>query len=688
MNETRNPLLSLDYGTPYNTFPFHRITNEDIEEAINEGMCLENEEIRAIADNPEQPTFENTIVALTRTGAILERATTVMYNLLSAHRNDGLEELANRMAPVLSEHSGNIMLNTRLFKRVKAVYEQARLLSHLNDEDHMLLERTYEGFENSGATLPEEKKERYREIKKELSQLTVQFEQNKIKDLNAFQLHLTDETDLDGIPESRRQEAAAAAHEKGLEGWMFTLHAPSLSPFLTYSNRDDLRKKMYVAYNTLCTHDNEHNNFEVCRRIVNLRLELAQLFGYKTFADYVLKRRMAQDYQHVSDLYSNLVDKYLPVAKADVKAIEDFAEKPLSPWDFAHYSYLLKKRDYNVDAEMLRPYFPLDNVIKGVFGLATTLYGITFRENCHIPVYHPDVKVYEVIDHDGSFLAVLYADFFARESKQSGAWMTGYREQSFDGVKGMPQFCDHRPHVSVTMNFQKPIPASTTTEAKPSLLTLGEVSTFLHEFGHALHGIFARTRYASLSGTNVYWDFVELPSQFMENYAMEPDFLRTFARHYLTGEPLPDDLIARVRRAQNFNAAYACIRQVSLGVLDMSYYTRTEPLTDNIREYEHAAWKHLQLLPAYANACMSVQFGHIMSGGYAAGYYSYKWAEVLDADAFEAFRERGMFSREVAQDFRDKILSKGGTIHPASLYRDFRGHDATIDALLRRDGIK
>lgn len=680
-----NPLLTLQYNTPHNTFPFPEITPQYIEEAILKGIELEDKEIAAIVGNTEEPTFSNTIVALARTGEILERATTVMYNLLSAETSDALEELAQKMSPLLSKHSSDIMLNAELFARVKAVkdlYDNADCAAKtMDDEDKMLLEKTYDGFERSGATLPEEKKERFREIKSQLSKLTLLFSQNNIKETNGFQLHITDENKLAGLPHSQRAAAAATAWEKGLAGWVFTLHAPSLHPFLQYSENETLRKEMYLAANTRCTHDNEYNNFDICRKIVNLRLELAQLLGYNTYAEYVLKNRMAQTSQSVDALLDNLIDKYLPAAQQEFKAVEDFAGKKLQPWDISHYSHLLKLRDYNVDAEMLRPYFRLDRVVKGVFGLATTLYGITFKENPEIPVYHPDVKAYDVLDADGSFLAVLYTDFFPREGKQSGAWMTSYREQYIEEGE------DHRPHVSVTMNFTKPVPATADSEAKPSLLTLGEVETFLHEFGHSLHGMFARTRYASLSGTNVYWDFVELPSQFMENFAMQPEFLRTFAKHYVTSETIPDELIARVRRARNFNVAYACMRQVSFCLLDMSYYDRTDTLETDIRQHEQEAWARVQLLPAIQETCMTVQFGHIMSGGYAAGYYSYKWAEVLDADAFEAFTERGMFNTEVATDFRHHILSRGGTVHPSVLYRNFRGHDATIDALLRRDGI-
>lgn len=692
-----NPLLQLDYQTPHNTFPFPDITIAHIEEAILEGIRREDEEIAAITANPAAPDFNNTIETLTRTGAILERATTVMYNLLSAETNDDLEALAQKMAPILSEHSSNIMLNTALFSRIKTVYDT---YSPTDPERRMLLEKTYESFVRNGAHLPEENKERLRAIKAELSQLSLQFSQNNIKETNAFTLHITAPDELAGMPESQIEAAAATAREKGLDGWVFTLHAPSLQPFLQYSERRELRRQMYLVANTRCTHPGEHNNFLICQKIVNLRLELAQLLGYPTFADYVLKKRMAQDIAHVNGLFDNLIAHYLPTARQEVAEVEAFARQhendpsfTLQPWDFAHYAHLLKLRDYNVDAEMLRPYFPLDNVVKGVFGLATTLYGIRFEENPDIPVYHPDVKAYDVLDSDGSFLAVLYTDFFPREGKQSGAWMTSYREQYMEDATGSDSDSvgagpiDHRPHVSVTMNFTKPIPATPEAPAKPSLLTLGEVETFLHEFGHSLHGMFARTRYAALSGTNVYWDFVELPSQFMENYAMQPAFLRTFAHHYQTGEIIPEELIDRVRRARNFNVAYACMRQVSFGLLDFSYYARTEPLTTDIPSHEKAAWERVQLLPQPEDTCMTVQFGHIMGGGYAAGYYSYKWAELLDADAFEAFVERGMFNRDVANEFRAKVLSQGGTVHPSILYRNFRGHDATIDALLRRDGI-
>lgn len=674
-----NLLLKHDFQTPHETFPFTQISLSDIEAAIIEGMRIEKEEIDTIVRQSQPPTFQNTIVALAQSGKLLERATTLMYNQLSALTSDELEALAERMSPLLSQHGSDIMLNEALFERVRCVYQENQ---SLEDEDAMLLQKTYEGFERSGATLPEEKKARFRVIKSELSQLALQFSQNNIKATNAYVLHLTDEADLAGLPEGQIEQAKATAEERDQEGWIITLHAPSYVPFMQYSTRRELREQLYRAYMTRCATEGEYSNFEICRQLVNLRMELAQLLGYANYAEYVLKNRMAQREERVYGLLNQLIEHYLPTAQKEVQAIEQLARERegsdfcLQPWDFAHYAHLLQLRDYDLDSEMLRPYFELENVSAGIFGLATTLYGITFVENKAISVYHEEVKVYDVLDADGSYLAVLYTDFFPRASKQNGAWMTSYREQYVD-----EQGIDHRPHVSVTMNFTKP------TASKPALLTFDEVQTFLHEFGHALHGIFARSRYASLSGTNVFWDFVELPSQFMENYAYQEAFLQTFARHYETGELIPTALIERIQRASRFNAAYACMRQVSFGLLDMAYYTRTTALTEDVRSYERQAWERVQLLPTVPEACMTVQFSHIMSGGYAAGYYSYKWAEVLDADAFEAFVEAGVFSADQGAHFRKTILSRGGTVHPQQLYLDFRGREASIDALLRRDGL-
>lgn len=673
-----NPFFT-PYGTPHDTAPFDRIRIEDYEPAFMEGMRQDNELTERIINNPEPPTFDNTI-AFSVPDSLLDRVSNVFFNLLSAETNDEMDKLAQKMSPILTEHANNIMLNEKLFARVKAVYEHHR---ELTPEEQMLLDKTYDGFIRNGANLSAEGKEKFRQINKELGQLTLQFSQNNLKETNNFQLHITDEKDLAGLPDSAVEAARIAAREKELEGWLITLHAPSYTPFMTYADNRELRRQFYMARNTICMHDNEFNNTDIVKRIVNLRRERAQLLGYRTHADYVLKKRMAGNSDNVYHLLDQLLEAYMPAARTEMTDIEALARRTegddfqLEPWDFSYYAHKLRMERYNIDAEMLRPYFELARVKEGVFGLATRLYDITFHENKEIPVYHPDVKAYEVLDKDGSYLAVLYTDFHPREGKQSGAWMTSYKEQWISKEDG-----NSRPHVSVTMNFTKP------TDDKPALLTLGEVETFLHEFGHALHGIFANTRFESLSGTSVYWDFVELPSQFMENFAVEPEFLNTFARHYQTGEPLPEELIERIVRSRNFNVGYACIRQVSFGLLDMAYYTLENPLDEDVPTFEDKAWARAMLFKQPEGTCMSVQFGHIMSGGYSAGYYSYKWAEVLDADAFSLFKEKGIFNTDVAQSFRENILSKGGTEHPMTLYKRFRGQEPTIDALLRRNGLK
>jgi len=705
-----NPFFNKNYHTPHNTAPFNRILLEDYEPAILEGIRQDDAFIQRIIDNPEPPTFDNTI-AITTPDDMLERVTKVFFNLLSAETNDEMDELAQKMSPILTEHANNIIFNKRYFERVKAVWEQYHQPSALNThpttltpqpsplnptsprpltpEEQMLLEKAYDGFIRAGAALDEAGQTRLREINNQMSLLTLQFSQNRLKATNAYQLHITDEADLSGLPDSAREAAALAAKEQGKEGWLFTLQAPSYGPFITYADNRELRRQMYMAKNTICVQGTPFDNETLVAQIVNLRQERAKLLGYKTFADYVLKERMAETADNVYHLLDQLLEAYMPTAHKEVQEIEDMAHRlegenfELQPWDFSYYGHKLKKERYDIDAEMLRPYLQLARVKEGVFGLATRLYGITFRENKDIPVYHPDVQAYEVLDQDGSFLAVLYTDFYPRKGKQAGAWMTSFKEQWIGPSDEDPKRMENsRPHVSLVMNFTKP------TETKPALLTLGEVETFLHEFGHALHGIFANTRFASLSGTSVYWDFVELPSQLMENFAVEPDFLNTFAAHYETGEPIPADLIQRIIDSRNFQVAYACIRQVSFGLLDMAYYTLTEPFSADVKAFESKAWERAQLLKEIPGTCMTVQFGHIMSGGYAAGYYSYKWAEVLDADAFAVFKEHGIFDRETAQRFRDCILSRGGTEHPMTLYKRFRGSEPTIDALLKRNGIK
>ena len=682
--ERKNPFME-PYGTLHDTVPFNKINFEDYEEAFMEGMRRDNEAIDKIINNPEEPTFDNTIAVEDNSKGehyydLLDRVSNVFSCLMSAETNERMEELAQKLSPILTKHENDIVLNPKLFARVKAVYENHR---ELTPEEQMLLDKEYDAFVRRGALLDEEGKDQLRKLTEEASMLSLQFSQNLLKENKAFTLHITDKEQLSGLPETAVEAAAQTAKDKKLEGWVFTLDFPSYSPFMTYSTQRDLREKMYMARNTECIHDNDQNNLEICKRLINIRREIAQLLGFDTYAEYVLKHRMASTTTNVYKLLDDLIDAYKPTAIEEVKAIEEKAKAmegsdfKVQPWDSAFYSHKLQMERYNLDAEMLRPYFQLDKVIQGVFGLATRLYGITFKENRNIPVYHSDVKAYEVFDKDGSYLAVFYADFYPREGKQGGAWMTEFQGQ-YINKKGQ----NIRPHVSVVMNFTKP------TEQKPALLTLGEVETFLHEFGHSLHGMLANSRFESLSGTNVWWDFVEMPSQFMENYAIEKDFLRTFATHYETGEPLPDELIERIVKSRNFNAASACLRQVSFGLLDMAYYTQTKEFTEDIIPFEKKAWAKAIITEQLPNTCMTVQFSHIMAGGYAAGYYSYKWAEVLDADAFSMFKKNGIFDPQTAQSLRDNILSRGGTEHPMTLYKRFRGQEPTIDALLERNGIR
>ena len=593
-----NPFFE-PYNTPHDTAPFDRIRMEDFEEAMLEGIRRDDEQIERIINNPAKPTFDNTIISVDdekdKEGYydLLGRVSTVFFNLLSAETNDEMDALAQKMSPILTKHANDIRLNERLFERVKYVHQHHRKLTA---EEKMLLDNCYDGFVRSGALLDAAGKERLRQLTEEASMLGLQFSQNLLKENKAFTLHITDEAQLDGLPDTAREAAALAAKEQQKEGWVFTLDFPSYSPFMTYSTQRELRRQLYMAKNTECIHDNTENNLEICKRLINLRRELAQLLGHKTYADYVLKHRMAGNVRNVYKLLNNLIDAYKPTAIKEVEAIEKMARKlegnnfKLEPWDFSFYSHKLQLQKYNLDAEMLRPYFELSKVIDGVFGLANRLYGITFKENKDIPVYHPDVKAYEVFDEDGSFLAVFYADFHPRKGKQGGAWMTEYQGQWKERIDQKKPFGDDnmrnvRPHVSVVMNLTKP------TEEKPALLTLGEVETFLHEFGHSLHGMFANTRFESLSGTNVWWDFVELPSQFMENFSIEKEFLRTFAFHYQTGEPLPDELIDRIVKSRNFNVAYACMRQVSFGLLDMAYYTQKDEFTADIIQFEKKAWE-------------------------------------------------------------------------------------------------
>lgn len=681
MTQTASNPFFEEYTTPFETPPFDQIKIEHYEPAFDEGISQLEKEVQDIASNTQEPTFQNTIVALERNGELLSKVSSVFFNVLSAEANDEMMEISQRVSPKLSESSNNIYLNENLFARVKAIYKKKDQLN-LSTEDARLLEETFEAFSSSGANLNAEDKEKYRKLSTELSTLTLTFDQNNLKDKNRYELLVTDETQLEGLPESIREASALQAKDKGKEGWLFNLSAPSYTPFMRYSAYRDLREMMYKEYMSIGNKGDEFDNKEIIRKIVNIRLEIAKLMGSKTYAHYALKYTMAKKPENVHKLLNQLLDAYKPVAVNEYNAVLGFAKGmemeniTVMPWDWSYYSEKLKDVCFNINDEMTRPYFELDNVKKGVFGLATQLYGITFKENKNIPVYHPEVQAYEVYDTDGQFLSILYTDFHPREGKQSGAWMNNVKEQYRD-ENGK----DNRPQVIIVMNFTRP------TETKPSLLIFDEVETLLHEFGHALHGMLANGTYGSLSGTGVYRDFVELPSQIMENWLTEKEFLDQIAIHYETGEKIPQELIQKLVDASNFNAGYLCCRQVSFGLLDMAWHTQTVPFDGDVINFEKQAWKAATILPNVPGTLMSSSFGHIFSGGYSAGYYGYKWAEVLDADAFAAFKEAGIFNKEVAKRFRDHILSKGGTEDPDTLYKRFRGKEPSIDALLTRNGI-
>lgn len=677
--QAQNPFFQEFTGTPHGTPPFDEITVADYEPAIDRGIKLGLEEVERIASNPEAPTFDNTIVALERSGADLDRVLNVFYPLLSALSDDEMMELSTKITPRLSDYSTAISLNEPLWKRIKTVWDGREALN-LAPEDSMLLYRTYKSFARNGALLEGKDRETYQQLSSRLSELTNTFGQNVLREVNTYEIWLGAD-DLDGLPESSVEAAALAAKEKGREGeYLFTLDQPVYMAFMKYSSRPDLREKMYRLYTGRNT-KGEYNNLPVMQEIAETRLKLANLLGYDTYADYVLEETMAGSKEKVYQLLHSLRDAYRPAQQREFAELTEFASqaegKPmeLKPWDYSYWSNKLRQAKYSYDEEALRPYFELNNVIGGVFGLATKLYGLTFKQNPDIPVYHPDVTAYDVIDRDGSYLGVIYTDFFPRASKRPGAWMTDFKGQQVkaDGSNS-------RPHVTIVMNFTKP------TDSKPSLLTPYEVETFLHEFGHGLHGLLANSKYASLSGTNVLRDFVELPSQFNENYLTEREFLDGFARHYLTGEPIPAEQVERIIESSRFGAGYACLRQLNFGLLDMAWHTITEPVTDPV-EFERQAGESVEMFAPVEGSLSGPTFSHIFSGGYAAGYYSYKWAEVLDADAFAKFQEEGIFSQEAAESFRKNVLERGGTENPADLYRRFRGQDPTIDALLRRDGI-
>lgn len=677
--EKVNPFFK-EFDTVHNTPPFSAIKNAHFEEAIDSGIVLAQQEIDAIVNQRSRPTFENTIVALENVGGDLNRVLNVFYPLLSAHSDDELMDISLRASAKLSEYSTNISLNEGLWQRIKEVYEMRDSIE-LDVEDKMLLQRTYDSFARSGANLQGEAREEYRKLSAELSELTTRFGQNVLKEVNTYEIWLSKD-DLAGLPESSIDAAALAAKEKGRDGeYLFTLAQPTYMAFMKYSARPDLREKMYRLYNGRNL-EGEFSNVEIMKRIADVRRQIANLLGCETYAQYSLQRTMAETPENVYNLLDQLRDAYRPAQQAEFKELTEFASKiegkpvTLNAWDYSYYSNKLKNDKYSYDEEELRPYFELNNVVDGVFGLATKLYGLNFIENKDIEVYHADVKAYEVTDANSNFVGVIYTDFYPRDSKRPGAWMTGFRDQyiSEDGT-------NNRPHVTIVMNFTKP------TGDKPSLLTPYEVETFLHEFGHALHGLLANTKYASLSGTSVYRDFVELPSQFNENYMTQKEFLDGFAKHYQTGEVIPQELVDKLITSSQYGAAYACLRQLTFGYLDMAWHTQKTAVVDAV-EFENTAIKSVNMFPSVDGAMISPQFSHIFSGGYAAGYYSYKWAEVLDADAFAMFLQNGIYDKASADLFRTNILMKGGTEHPAELYRKFRGQDPTIEALLIRDGIK
>lgn len=678
MTQAQNPFYQ-EFDTYKNATPFSKISNGHYEEAIDRGIKLAQQEIDAIVNKRIRPDFENTIVALENVGEELDRVLNVFYPLMSADSDNEMMEISLRVSAKLSEYSTNISLNEGLWKKIKEVYDNQKMFN-LDVEDQMLLQRTYDSFARSGANLQGKDRETYRKLSAELSELTTKFGQNVLKELNTYEIWLTSD-DLAGLPESSIEAAALAAKEKGRDGeYLFTLAQPTYMAFMKYSSRQDLREKMYRLYNGR-NQKGEFSNVEVMKRIVELRREIANLLGYKTYAEYSLERTMAQTPENVYGLLDQLRDAYRPAQVAEFKAIEEYASQlegrdiKLQPWDYSYYSNKLKNAKYSYNEEELRPYFELNNVIDGVFGLATKLYGLKFTKITNVDVYHPDVTAFEVTDAKGEYVGLIYTDFFPRASKRPGAWMTGFKDQSnLNGVMT-------RPHVSIVMNFTKP------TADKPSLLTPYEVETFLHEFGHALHGLMASTKYASLSGTSVYRDFVELPSQFNENYLTQKEFLDGFAKHYITGEPIPQELVDKIIASSQYGAAYACLRQLSFGYLDMAWHTSTSTIED-AAAFENEAMKGVEMFTPVDGCTMSPQFSHIFSGGYAAGYYSYKWSEVLDADAFSMFLKNGIFDKKTADSFRENVLMKGGTENPAELYRRFRGQDPSIDALLIRDGIK
>ncbi|MGV0941088.1 M3 family metallopeptidase [Empedobacter sp. ULE_I140] len=672
-----NPLLE-KFETPFESAPFSKIKNEDYKPAFIQAIEEAKAEIDAITANPEAPTFANTIEAMELSGEKLGRISSIFFNLNSAETNDEIQEIAQEVSPLLSEFGNDVRLNQDLFERIKIVYNQKESLI-LTDEQAYLLEKKYKGFSRNGANLNEEDKNKLREIDKQLSMLSLQFGQNVLAETNAYELIITDENDLKGLPQYAIDQAKADAEQKNHEGWLITLQAPSYIPFMQYAENRELREKLFRANGVKAYQNNEFNNEENVKNIVKLRHERAKILGYKTHADYVLEERMAKTPTTVLDFLNDLLTKAKPFAEKEIEELTAFAKETdgietLQRWDHAYYAEKLKQKKFSLSDEELKPYFQLENVIQGAFDVATKLYGITFKEIHNIDKYNDEVTTYEVLDKNGAFLSLLYADFFPRARKRPGAWMTSYREAS--NVNGNTK----RPHVSIVCNFTKP------TKDTPSLLTFQEVTTLFHEFGHALHGMLPNTTYESLSGTNVYWDFVELPSQFYENFCYEPEALKLFAKHYQTGEIIPQELIEKVKASSSFMEGYQTVRQLSFGLLDMAYHANDLAEINDLQQFEKETFKQTELYPEIDKNMMSTSFSHIFQGGYSSGYYSYKWAEVLDADAFAFFQETGIFNPETAQKFY-KLLSSGGTVEPMKLYEEFRGHKPTADALLKRAGL-
>ena len=670
--------LTSTFNTKHNTAPFSQIKLEDYKPAFIENIAKAKAEIDAIINNSEAPTFENTIVALDFSGEQLDRLSSIFFNLNSAETCDEMQKIAQEVSPLLTEFSNDIALNENLFKRVKAVYDQKDNLT-LTTEQATLLDKKFKGFSRNGALLNEEDKLKLREIDTELAKIKLTYGENVLAETNNYQLHIINEKDLKGLPDGAKEMAASLAKPKELEGWVFTLDFPSYLPFVTYVDNRELRKEMAIAAGKKAFQDNEFDNKENVKRIVELRHKRANLLGYQSHSHFVLEERMAQNPEKVQSFLNDLLEKAKPAAQKEFAQLTAFAKKldgidQLEKWDGSYYSEKLKQKLFSLDDELLKPYFKLENVQNGAFTIAEKLYGITFKEVFDIDKYHEDVQTFEVLDENNNLVAIFYSDFFPRKGKRNGAWMTSYKSQAVkNGI-------NERPHVSIVCNFTPP------TETKPSLLTFNEVTTLFHEFGHALHGMLANTTYPSLSGTSVYWDFVELPSQVMENWCYEPEALALFAKHYETGEIIPQEYVKKIKESASFLEGMATLRQLSFGILDMTYHGKSQTIAD-VKAFEKQAMEGTSLYPDVAENCMSTSFSHIFQGGYSSGYYSYKWAEVLDADAFAYFQEKGIFNKEVATKFKDNVLSKGGTELPMELYKKFRGQEPKADALLKRAGL-